>query len=76
MQTKKIEVIKGVNDEHACFQACYLKYDPIKCGYYTYRTNDQECTTFEEAMDNDYFDCDIIRGPTSPEYDASVSHCC
>ena len=55
-------------DVGRCFAAC--AYSPL-CYYYVYDKQTETCILYAE--NNDYFDCDLIRGPAAPKYsDVSI----
>ena len=51
-----------------CFSAC-TAYSG--CAYYVWREETKECKLYSET--DDYFDCDLMRGPATPDV-ATVSN--
>ena len=59
----ELDVLTEITSVEKCYGACSI----IKnCEYYVYRKDDQECKLYLPS--NDYYDCDLIRGPASPDY--------
>ena len=65
-----MEVVSPVEEIGRCYLAC--SYNP-SCFYYVYDTTTKTCLLYEES--EDYFDCDIIRGPSEPTYSEVIHNC-
>ena len=60
----EIDVLTSMTGVDKCFDACN-KYSG--CGYYVWKQKTNECKLYAEQPDGDYFDCDLMRGPATPE---------
>ena len=65
-----LEIVSPVEEIGRCYLAC--SYNP-SCFYYVYDTTTKTCLLYEES--EDYFDCDIIRGPSEPTYSEVIHNC-
>ena len=59
----ELDVLTNMTSVDKCYGACRVTTD---CQYYVYRREIKECKLYFPS--NNYFDCDLIRGPATPEY--------
>ena len=59
----ELDVLTEITSVQKCYGACRVTTD---CQYYVYRKDNKECKLYLPS--NDYFDCDLIRGPATPDY--------
>ena len=59
----ELDVLTEITSVQKCYGACRVTTD---CQYYVYRKDNKECKLYLPS--NDYFDCDLIRGPATPQY--------